>query len=232
MLDSTLTKAAERTGASTHAGASVTKATSVSATWRSYGRGGKSAATAINVGIGRAICRTSAGIAIGEAHAAIVHRTSNIVAAPKRRPILSGSEIAPFTGRPVEETRAMRDINIVVEEYLPAAPVEAPGTPTPAISAEKPETNPRTEVKRRSIPGIKNVPRVHRQRRSVNGPWIVNRQVANIGFRGLDGDRRALCGHRLLRRALQSSGVLGTLAHDLNCVEHILLLIEISVADC
>jgi hypothetical protein len=188
--------------------------------------------TAINTAIGKAVYPTSTGIPIGKGSTATAIRSSNVSTAPKEGTIQARSEIAPFAGKAVEEAGASRDKNIPVEEELPAAPVEAPGRPTPAVSPEKPKPNRRTEEKLGTNPGIENEAWPHSQGRSVNGPRIVNRQVANVGNSRLDDDRRPLRGYGLLRRALQSSCILGSLAHDLNCVEHILLLIEIGVADC
>lgn len=133
-FESTLSKAADGAGAITHAETPPAKATSGSAVLSSAGSGESTALTAIKFGIGSAVAAASSRIAIGEAIALIV-------IAPRRRPILARPEIAPFTGKTMEETRASRDISIVVEDYFPPPPVKAPGRPTPSVSPEKPEAN-------------------------------------------------------------------------------------------
>ena len=47
----------------------------------------------------------------------------------------------------------------------------------------------------------------------------------------MNDDRRALRRHGLLRRALKIAGLLGALAHHLDGVRYILLLVVISIAE-
>src|SRR6185369_4437251 len=113
----------------------------------------------------------------GETVATILIGPSEIVISSKRRAIWCRSKIASVDTISVKETGTSGDINIAVEEHLATAPIEAPSSPTPPVSAEESKPNPGTEVKCRSHPGIENVSGVNSQRRSVDGPRIVNRQI-------------------------------------------------------
>jgi hypothetical protein len=118
----------------------------------------------------------------------------------------------------------------VVEHYFAPAPVEAPGSPAPAESTSEPEVDSRTEPNEGwSKPGIVNVARIDFDWGTVDQPGIVNGQVAKVSSNRFDDDRWTLSIHGLLRRALQISCILRAPAHNLDSVEHILLLIEIGI---
>src|ERR1700732_3747265 len=65
---------------------------------------------------------------------------------------------------------------------------------------------------------------------SVNQPWIIFGDVNDFGTGRLDDDGRVLGRYGLLRRGLKTASFLRPLAHHLNSIHHILLLVVVGVA--
>src|ERR1700688_1556314 len=65
---------------------------------------------------------------------------------------------------------------------------------------------------------------------SVNQPWIIFGDVNDFGNGRLDDDGRVLGCYGLLRSGLKIAGFLRPLAHHLNSIHHILLLVVVGVA--
>lgn len=67
---------------------------------------------------------------------------------------------------------------------------------------------------------------------AVDHSGIVDGHVNNLRPRGLNDDALILIGHGLLRRGAEIPRSLRFLPHELDCVQHIRLLILIGVAEC
>src|SRR6266478_1551582 len=133
----------------------------------------------------------------------------------------------------IDEGAAVRDVSVVVEVHPPVAPIGVPVVPSPTESAE--EADPPTDSERNPrADGIEaGVPEpawVGDQRRTIDRPRVVFGHVDDLGVCRLDHDRLALRGDVFLRRTLEVSSLLRSLAHDLDGVEHRLLLVHVCVA--
>src|SRR6267378_4112083 len=124
-------------------------------------------------------------------------------------------------------------IPVVVVPHEAVVPVEVPVVESPAESAEEADTE--TESERNpgadSVEaGVPEPARVSDDRRPVNQPWIVGGHVDDVGARRLDHDRLALRDDFFLRGRLEVARLLSALAHRLDGVEHVLLLVHVRVA--
>src|SRR5882724_3284583 len=133
----------------------------------------------------------------------------------------------------IGEGAAVRDVSVVVEVHSPVAPIGVPVVPPPTESAEEAdpptesERNPRADGPEAGVP----VPAwVSDQRRTIDRPRVVFGHVDDLGVCRLDHDRLALRGDVFLGRTLEVSSLLRSLAHDLDGVEHRLLLVHVCVA--
>jgi len=158
--------------------------------------------------------------------------TSESSAAAKRiEPETSSYTLTKLAAEAVEEKRTARNVRRAIEDHDAPRPVETPRRPTPTETAKEPDTNAGTESDERwSIPWLVNVTGIHVEWRAINEPRIVIRQIACVGNTRFDDDRGPLTNHALLWRTLQVACCLRSLTHHLNRIEHILLLIEVSVA--
>ena len=96
---------------------------------------------------------------------------------------------------------AVRDPVVMVEEGSTAVPVESPVTPTPTKSAE--EANAKSDTKRKAWAAPKDsghrVPaRVGNDRRSIDEPRIISRDVDDLWVGGFNNDGVALRAYLLL----------------------------------
>src|SRR5580698_1613452 len=129
---------------------------------------------------------------------------------------------------------AVRVVGAVVVDHRAPAPVSAPVIPAPAVAAIETdsEANP-APIKARTAPpdsGIVVPIRPRGNGIAVNQPRIVSRNVNYLRVRGLNDDIRSLALHRLLVGRFQVARALRFLAHELNGVHHVLLLVVIGVA--
>lgn len=116
-----------------------------------------------------------------------------------------------------------------------AGPVETPRAPAPAESG--PRTDAETKTPSEIWPAAPKTPPRVKPRPNSNGiavdhRGIVDGHVNNLRPRGLNDDALILIGHGLLRRGAEIPRGLRFLPHELDCVQHIGLLILIGVAEC
>ena len=121
----------------------------------------------------------------------------------------------------------------MVINWVSVMPIESPMTPTPSKTCKEADSEADAEGEiwtAEPDSGIWVPTRPCHDRSSVNQPRIIRRNVNDIGASGLNVNRRALRLHRLLRRGLQIARCLRLLAHHLNGIHHVLLLIVVGVA--
>lgn len=127
----------------------------------------------------------------------------------------------------------MEGVDAAMKKEPSAGPVETPRSPAPA------ESGPGTDAETKTPSEIwstapKTPPRVKTGPNSngiaVDHRGIVYGHVNNLRPRGLNDDALILIGHGLLRRGAEISRGLRFLPHELDCVQHIGLLILIGVA--
>src|ERR1700757_1112290 len=125
---------------------------------------------------------------------------------------------------------AMRDKSLVVVDGIVVMPVVPPVVPAPPVPAEV--TDAKTDAKEQvrsaepdSRIGIPSRPGY--DSRTVHDPGIIGGHVHNVGCRRFDNDRRTLRGDGLLLSGAEVARLLRFLAHHLNGVGHILLLVVI-----
>ena len=124
-------------------------------------------------------------------------------------------------------------VAVVVEHDPVGMPVVSPVSPSPAKPAKK--TNSKAKAKLDSWTGkeqsrIRVPSRPDTDGRSIHEPRIILRNVNNLRVRGLDHNGLPLIAYLLLRCALQVSRLLRTVAHYLNRIHHLLLLVDVSIA--
>ena len=134
----------------------------------------------------------------------------------------------------VDDGSAMRDVRVVVENGSPAVmPIESPMLKTPAEAAE--ESDSESQSKSDSWTAQKEswirIPtREYSQRGPIHQPRVVLRYVNHVGGCRFDDDRFPLSTYLLLGRGVQVSGLLSPLSHGLNRLCHVLLLVDVDVA--
>src|ERR1700756_4087896 len=134
----------------------------------------------------------------------------------------------------IGEHSAVRYPGAMIEhDSTTAMPTEAPVSPSPAKPAK--EANSKAQAKRDSgYPEVKSriavPPRPDADGGTIHEPRIVFRHINNLRIGGFDHDLLVLRGYVFLRVALQVPRLFRTVAHGLNGVHHLLLLVDISVA--
>src|SRR5882757_2466032 len=165
------------------------------------------------------------------------------VAVGRETPILgpesapSGSAWSATTAAIIDiaviEGGAVREVPLVVVNSVVVVPVVTPVAPAPPEPAEEADTEACAEEEVRSaIPNSRiGIPaRPGDERQAVHEPWIIGGYIDDIGSRGLNDDRGTLSGYILLRRGAQVAGLFRFLAHHLDGVRHVLLLVVIRIA--
>src|SRR6266850_2749293 len=133
----------------------------------------------------------------------------------------------------IDDGRTMRDVRVVVVDDPPAVvPIVPPSVPTPAEMAKW--CDPKRESKTDSWsspekPRVRIPTREHRQRSPIYNPGIILRDVNHVGRCGLNDNRLSLSAHCLLRGRLQVPRLLSSLAHHLNRLAHLLLLVHVRI---
>ena len=105
--------------------------------------------------------------------------------------------------------------------------------PAPSKTSEEADSEAHSEREvRAAIPnsGIRVPSRPRHDGISVSHPRIIRGDVNDLGVSGLNDDRRALRRYDLLRRGLKIAGFFRPLAHHLDGIHHILLLVVVGVA--
>ena len=113
-------------------------------------------------------------------------------------------------------------------------PITSPTVPTPSKTSE--EANPEACAERKEWPAepdtwIRIPSRPGIQRRPVNRPRIVRRNINDIGVARFNFDVGAAIGNHILRRSLETAGLLGAVTHRLYRVHDVLRLVVVRIAE-
>src|SRR6266403_2934763 len=135
---------------------------------------------------------------------------------------------------PVIKRGAPGVVPVVVMNYDSVMPVRSPMMPAPPISSVKADSE--ADSVRRVQPAIPasgilvpSRPRLYAI--SINQPWIIFRDVDDVGAGRLDDDGRVLGRYGLLLRILKFARFLRALAQRLYGIHHVLFLVVVSVAE-
>jgi hypothetical protein len=127
------------------------------------------------------------------------------------------------------------DVPVVVEENVMPPPIESPVRPAPPITSEEAnsEAGSEGEIRPPAKPNsrIWIPPRPGCERASVDHPRIVGGNVDDIGRGGLNDDCGILRVDCLLRSGFKVASLFCPLAHHLDGIHHILLLVVIGVPE-
>src|ERR1700722_5660943 len=134
----------------------------------------------------------------------------------------------------IGENSAVGNVAVVVEENSMTTPVVTPVSPAPAKSVK--EADPKAEAKRDSRAAnvesrIRIPARPNSDGPSIHEPRVILRHVNNLRIGGLYHNGLPLLTYFLLRCAFQVARLLRTVAHYLNSIHHVLLLIDVSIAE-
>src|SRR6266550_965158 len=131
----------------------------------------------------------------------------------------------------IGEDSAVGYVRVVVENDAVAMPIVSPVMPSPAKTAK--EADSKAEAKRKSRSGqvqpwipIPTGPNTDGL--SVREPRIILRHVNDLGVGRFDRNGLSLLRHGFLRRAFQIPSLLRAIAHHLNSIHHVLLLVDVS----
>ena len=142
-------------------------------------------------------------------------------------------EVAVVEVVAIDDCSAVRDVGVVVVDHSMAMPVASPVMPAPAISSEKSDSEPDSKSNPRSAQkdsGHRIPTWICNDRVAVDEPRIVRRHVNHFRIGRFDDDGVALSRYFLLFIAIQVAGLVSLLAHHLDGVRHILLLIGVRIA--
>ena len=133
----------------------------------------------------------------------------------------------------IDDRPAVGDVGVVVIDHGPAVPVISPVMPAPSKSSEEADSESKPEGDCRAgkkDSGHRIPTRIGDDRRSIHEPRIVGRHVDHLRVGWFDDDGAALRSHFLLFVAIQFAGLPGLLAHCLDGIRNVLLLVGIGVA--
>ncbi len=132
---------------------------------------------------------------------------------------------------PVIERTAMKSIRMSTVQQSAVVPIKTPPMPTPSESEKGSNAITDTEGKIRTAytpPRIKSGPEANRI--AVDKLRVVLGNVNHIGICRLNFDVRPLIRYGLLGSSLQIPGIFRFLAHELNGLHYIRLLVVVGVA--
>src|SRR6266851_3194536 len=143
-------------------------------------------------------------------------------------------EVAVVEVVAIDDRPAVGDVGVVVVDHPMAMPVRSPMMPAPPISPV--EADSEADCVRWVQPAIPDSgilvpsrPRLYAI--SINQPWIIFRDVDDVGAGRLDDDGRVLGRYGLLLRILKIARFLRALAPHLYGIHHVLFLVVVSVAE-
>ena len=170
-------------------------------------------------------CRTSAARPVSAERVAMVEVAVVEVAA--------AIEIAVVEVVAIDDCSAVRDVGVVVIDHPVAVPVASPVMPAPSKSSEVTNSKSNSEgdrgaCKKDSRHGIPAW--IWNDRVAVDEPRIVRRHVNHFRIGRFDDDGVALSRYFLLFITIQVAGLVSLLAHHLDGVRHILLLVGVGIA--
>src|SRR5580692_144622 len=133
----------------------------------------------------------------------------------------------------IDKHSAAGNVAVVVEENSMTTRGVAPVSPSPAKSAK--EADSKTEAKRDSRAAkvesrIRIPARPDSDGSSIHEPRVILRHVNHLRVGGFDHNGLPLLTYFLLRCAFQVARLLRTVTHYLNSVHHVLLLVDVSIA--
>src|ERR1700756_2219958 len=133
----------------------------------------------------------------------------------------------------IVEDSAVGFVTVVVEKDAVVMPVISPVTPSPAKPTK--ETDPKAQAPGEPWPrevesGIPIPAGPDADRLSIDEPRIILRHINNFRICGLDLNSLSLLLHLFLRGALQVPRFFRPVAHYLNSIHHLLLLVDVSIA--
>jgi len=134
----------------------------------------------------------------------------------------------------IDDRSAVGDVGVVVVDHPMAMPVASPVIPAPPKSSEEADSKPNTEGNcgaGKKDSGHRNPARVGDDRYPIHEPRIIGRHVDHVRVGRLDDDRVALSCYAFLFVAIQLASLSSLLAHRLDSIRHILLLVGICVAE-
>ena len=124
---------------------------------------------------------------------------------------------------------------MMIKDWVVVVPVPSPMPPAPAETTEPADSEAESEVKIRAAEPNSRIfipSRPRQYRISVDQPRVIRRDVNDLGINRCDLDIPIVVGrYVLLLCRLQIPGLLRFLAHELDRVHHILLLVVVSVAE-
>src|SRR5580698_9919761 len=137
----------------------------------------------------------------------------------------------------IDHSRAARDVSRSVIDDRAVMPAHAPAMPSPAprcpgtnrnpIAKTDPETEAHADKQSRGRRVVISGPGYNC--RSIDHPRVVDRHIHNFWIGWRNRNIAAIVAHRQLRRTLQLAGLLGTLAHLLHGIHHVLRLVVIGI---
>ena len=142
-------------------------------------------------------------------------------------------EVSPVEVVAIDDRSTVGDIGVVIVDHPMAVPVPSPVIPAPPESSEEADSKSSAEEKSRAVvkDSRNRIPTwVSDNGIAVYEPGIIGRHVHLIRSCWLDDNRVALRRHLFLLVAIQMAGLLSLLAHRLDGVHHILLLVGVCVA--
>src|SRR6266404_3253450 len=132
----------------------------------------------------------------------------------------------------IDDRSAMGDVGVAVVDYSMVMPVRSPVMPPPTESSEEADSKSSTERDCRAS----KEDSVHRDPTwvgpdwfRVHGPRIIGRHVDDVWVGWLNDDRVAFRGYLLLLVAKQMPYAPSLLAHRLDLVHYVLLLVGICI---
>ena len=133
----------------------------------------------------------------------------------------------------IDDRSAVGDIGVVVVDHPMAMPIPSPVMPAPPKSSEEADSKSSTEVESRAAKkdsGHRIPTWVGDDGVAVHEPRIIGGNVDHIWIGRFDDGRVTLSRYLLLFVAIQMAGLPSLLAHFLDGIHHVLLLVGICVA--
>src|SRR5271154_217789 len=165
----------------------------------------------------------------GAAAAGIVIRVPMIGSGVMIEACVSATE-----GVVITEFPAVRDVRVIAVNQAVSVPIRTPVVPPPAEATVETDANSNAEPDPRPIvveARNSNPTRVVGERITVDYPGIVFRHINDLWICWLNDDRTTVGADGFLLGALQVSGLLSSLTHQLNRVEDILLPVHIRLTE-
>ena len=132
----------------------------------------------------------------------------------------------------INDGSAVRDVGVVIVDYPVAMPVASPVMPAPTISSEEADSksNPEGNYGTGKKDSGHRIPAwISNDRLAVHEPRIIGRHVHDFRVGRFDDNCVALSCYLFLFVAIQLASFLSTLAHHLDGIRDILLLIGVCI---